>query len=200
MKARAWVLLVLCFVCPLAFAQSSPVAMLQQTSNQLLRELKQNRGQLRQNPGYVRTLVRRVIVPHFDLVTMSRSVMGRDAWMRATPAQRQRFIREFTQLAIRTYSAALSAYSDQEVEFYPLRNSGSDGRVQVESKILQNDGPSTPVSYRLVLSGSQWKVYDFSVEGVSMVQSFRSQFSDDLSSGNIDRLNNRIASHNRGGE
>jgi len=59
------------------------------------------------------------------------------------------------------------------------------------------DGPSIPVNYSLVSSGSQWKLYDMTVEGVSMLQSFRSQFADKLSRGNMTDLLNALKQHSQ---
>jgi phospholipid transport system substrate-binding protein len=71
--------------------------------------------------------------------------------------------------------------------------------IQVSSEIERPDGPSVSVTYRLVQKGSGWKLYDMSVEGVSMLESFRSQFSDLLESGDMNKLIQQLAAHNRGG-
>ena len=68
--------------------------------------------------------------------------------------------------------------------------------VQVDSKIERADGPPISVTYRMVNRGGTWKIYDMSVEGVSMLESFRSQFSDLLSQGNMAALLDRLSSHN----
>jgi phospholipid transport system substrate-binding protein len=130
---------------------------------------------------------------------MSRSVLGRDAWSKASPAERQQFTAEFTTLLIRTYGSALSAYNDQTVEFSPLRGSPEgESRVQVESRIVRSDGPSIPLNYRLLRQGGDWKVYDFSVDGVSMIESFRTQFAEQLSQGGgMSQLLQKLKQHNQ---
>ena len=99
-----------------------------------------------------------------------------------------------------TYASALANYRDQTVKFYPVRG-GYAGKssVQVNSVIERTDGPSIPVKYRMVYDGSEWKLYDMSVEGVSMLDSFRSQFADQLSRvGDMEALLQRLSSHNSG--
>ena len=123
--------------------------------------------------------------------------LGRDACMQSTPTQRQAFIQQFTILLIRTYSSALAQYTDEKVNFLPLRgNFNAETRVQVNSKIIRDSGPPINVSYRLVRMGEQWKLYDFSVDGISLVQSFRSQFAQELQQVGIDGLINKLAQHN----
>ena len=98
---------------------------------------------------------------------------------------------------VHTYSSALAAYQDQTVKFFPLRgNLDGQTHIQVNSQILQNGGPPITVNYRLVLEGGEWKVFDFSVDGVSMLESFRSQFATELSNGNLDALIKKLANHN----
>ena len=182
-----------------AFAASSPLPMLEQTSQRMLSELKQDKPRFQREPDLINQLVRRILLPHVDLATMSRSVLGRDAWMKASPAERQEFTNEFITLLIRTYASALSAYNDQTVEFSPLRGSSEgQARVQVESRIVRNDGPPIPLSYRLLRYGQDWKVYDFSVDGVSMVESFRTQFAEQLSQGGgMTQLLKKLKQHNQ---
>jgi len=178
-------------------ADDSPLPMLQQTSQQMLSELKKDKPRFQREPDLINQLVHRILLPHFDLNTMSHTALGREMWDKSTPAERQEFTNEFVTLLIRTYSSALSAYDDQQIEFSPIRgNLASQSRVQVESRIVRNDGPPILVNYRLVRQGQAWKVYDFSVEGVSAIQSFRSQFSEQLSQGGMPSLLQRLKQHN----
>jgi phospholipid transport system substrate-binding protein len=69
-------------------------------------------------------------------------------------------------------------------------------RVQVNSIIVRDTGPSINVSYHLMLEEGQWMLYDFSVDGVSMMANFRSQFAQELQQSGIDGLVNKLAQHN----
>lgn len=192
-------LAVLALLCQVAIAASSPLEMLQPTSDQMLSALKANKATLKSNPETVYRIVNQILVPHVDLDMMSRLVLGRNVWMQATPEQRQRFKKEFTRLVINTYSAALASYTNETVKFMPIRG-GYEGRsrVQVQSQIIRQDGPPVGVNYRVQNMGGEWLVYDFTVEGVSMIESFRSQFAEDLSSGSMDSLLDKMARHNSG--
>ncbi|MBP6918418.1 MAG: ABC transporter substrate-binding protein [Legionellaceae bacterium] len=166
-------------------AQSSPVPMLEQTAQQIIGTLKNHQGALRNDPKIVHQAIQTYLLPHIDVEGMSRSVLGRQAWMKATSAERLAFEQEFTQLVIRTYAAPLAEYSGETVAFTPIRGN-LDGRfVRVNSVIQRPNGQRIPLSYNLVSKTDGWKVYDLSVEGVSLLQSFRTQFSNILQQGNM---------------
>lgn len=196
-RPSLWIGTLLCCFSLIAIAASDPVAMLQQTSNQMIGALKQNKATIKTNPKLVENLARQIILPHVDTSAMSQLALGRTAWQQATAGQRQAFVSQFTTMMIRTYSSALAAYSNQSVTFLPVRG-GTDNltRVQVNSQIIQPGGPSIPVSYRMLNRGNGWKVYDMSVDGVSLVQSFRSQFANQISQNGMNGLLAVMAKHN----
>lgn len=184
-------------VCITTWALSSPIELLQNTSNQLIVALQRNQATLKTKPQIVYGIVNQILLPHVDLMSMSSRALGRVAWSQASPAQRQAFSQQFTTLLIKTYSSALAQYTDERVNFLPMRNDyNTQSRVQVNSVIVRDSGPSINVSYRLIPEGGQWMLYDFSVDGISMVESFRSQFAEELQQKGIDGLINKLAQHN----
>jgi len=196
-RSLLWVGL-LCCLSITAVAASDPVVMLQKTSNQMISALQQNKTTIKTNPKLVESLARQIILPHVDVSAMSQLALGRNAWQQASASQRQAFMSQFTTMMIRTYSSALAAYTDQSVQFLPVRG-GTDNltRVQVNSQIIQPGGPSIPVSYRLLNRGNDWKVYDFSVDGISLVQSFRTQFANQVNQGGMNGLLATMSQHNK---
>jgi phospholipid transport system substrate-binding protein len=201
---QCWIICLGLFLCSyaiLAKAEQSPVDMLKSVADQMIQALKQNKATLKAKPSFVYSLANRIVVPNADLDEMAKRVLPPQTWNHANSAQRKEFKREFTQLLVRTYATALADYTDQTVQFYPIRG-GYQGKttVQVNSKIVRSDGPSIPVNYRLTLKGSGWKLFDISVEGISLLESFRSQFADKLSQGNIEQLIKDLKIHNTRGE
>ncbi len=179
-------------------AASDPTKMLSDTTDKLLSQLKANPSQTKNNPQYVYGLVRKIVLPQVDVTGMARSALGRTYWAQATPTQRQQFTKEFTTLMIQTYGSALSAYSDETVKYYPTRGSlKGKNRTQVNSAILRSDGPPIKMNYRLILKSNQWKVYDISIEGVSILRSFRTQFSSEISELGMDAFLKKFAQHNK---
>ena len=170
------------------FSQPSPVPMLEQTAQKIIGTLKDHQTSLRSDPKIVHHAIQTYLLPHIDVEGMSRSVLGRQAWMKATATEKRAFEQEFTQLVIRTYAAPLAEYSGETVTFTPVRGN-LDGRfVRVNSMILRPNGQRIPLSYNLVSKSGSWKIYDLNVEGVSLLQSFRTQFANILQQGNMHDL------------
>ncbi|AUH73295.1 signal peptide protein, toluene tolerance protein Ttg2D [Legionella sainthelensi] len=167
-------------------AQNSPIPMLEETANNIIATLKENKSSLKSNPNIIYKAVETHLLPIVDVVGMSRSVLGRQAWTKATNAQRAQFSKAFTRLVIRTYSSPLAQYADESVQFLPLRGSLNSRFIRVNSIIVRTEGQNIPLSYSLVDKNGQWKIYDISVEGVSLLQSFRSQFAQALQNSSID--------------
>lgn len=172
----------------LLFANESPVQMLDQTANQILETLKQNKSTLKQNPQVIHQAVRRYLLPIVDVQGMSRSVLGRQAWNAASSAERSDFSRAFTQLVIRTYATPLAEYTDETIQFLPQHVAPTGQFTRVNSVIIRSKGPNIPLSYSLVSKHGQWKIYDLSVEGVSLLQSFRNQFGQALKNASMKEL------------
>lgn len=173
---KATCLIILMFICNNIIAQSSPIPMIEDASNNLLNTLKENKANLKNNPKIIREAVHKYLVPIVDVNGMSRSVIGRDSWKNASVLEKKEFSDAFLQLVIRTYSSPLADYSGETIKFLPVRG-GNDKFVKVNSIVMRPNGQKIPVTYSLVANNGQWKVYDFSVEGISLLQSFKSQFS-----------------------
>ncbi|KTD60804.1 MlaC/ttg2D family ABC transporter substrate-binding protein [Legionella shakespearei] len=189
MRALKSILFVACLgVTQIIFAQSSPVPMLENAANQIIATLKANKANLQSNPAIIYKAVESHLLPNVDVAGMSRSVLGRQAWTKATPAERAQFSQAFTRLVIRTYASPLAQYSDETVQFLPLRGSLSSRFIRVNSVIVRTQGQNIPLTYSLVAKNGQWKIYDISVEGVSLLQSFKSQFAQALQHSSINDL------------
>jgi phospholipid transport system substrate-binding protein len=181
----------------LVWAASSPMTMLETTSNQILATLKQNKANLKNNTQVIYQAVERYLLPNVDVSGMSRSVLGRKAWGLASSAEKQQFSRAFTQLVIRTYSTPLAEYTDETVKFLPIRGSLESRFIRVNSIIVRSKGKNIPLSYSLISKNGQWKIYDLSVEGVSLLQSFRSQFAEALQNSSMQDLINQMQQHSK---
>ncbi|STX51155.1 signal peptide protein, toluene tolerance protein Ttg2D [Legionella busanensis] len=170
------------------WAQSSPIPMLQDTADQIVTTLKQNKTSLKKNHTIIYQAVERHLLPRVDVNGMARSVLGRQAWSKATPSERSQFTQAFTQLVIRTYSNPLAEYTSETIKFLPIKGSLDKRFVRVNSIIMRPNGKNIPLNYSLVAKDGDWKIYDLSVEGVSLLQSFRSQFAQVLQSSNMQAL------------
>lgn len=196
MKFKALIVsIALLMISVVSFADPAPLNMLKEVSTQMINSLESRKGNL--NSHAIDQIVHQVLLPHVDLESMSRSVVGRNHWMQATAQQKEQFKHSFTNLVIQVYSAPLSKYNGETIEFKPMRDSASNQRVQVESIVIRKNGQRIPVSYRLIQNNGSWKVYDFSVEGISMISSYRSQFSNILEQGGMSALLQRMHSQTK---
>lgn len=179
-------------------AASSPIPMLQNTANQIITQLKANQAHLKSNPSIAYNIVTKYLLPMVDQQAMAQQVLGRTAWNSASATQRSQFITQFRTLVVRTYAAAFSQFSNEKVQFQPIRG-GIAGQsvIQVQSTIISTARPPISVNYNLALNGGSWKITDFSVDGVSMIQSFNSQFQSVLAQSGIDGLIKSLTAHNQ---
>ena len=179
-------------------ADPPPLAMLKNTSNQMIAELDKHLGHIKNNEPLVSSIVRRILLPRVDVTNMSKNVVGRLYWQPTSPALRRQFIKEFTSYVIRTYSTALSSYDGDKIVFYPIRGySPNQTRVQINSVINRKEYPAIKIQYRVVNRNNNWLVYDFSVDGVSFVRNYRSQFAGTLQQGGLSLLVKKLIEKNR---
>ena len=183
-----------------AFADSveDPLKFVKSTADQVLSEVSNRKDELSAEPEKIYELVDQVILPRFDFVRMSRLVLGK-YWKRATPEQRKAFVKEFQELLIRTYATALLNYSGQEIVYLPVR-AGKDARkVTVNTQVREVGAPAIPVDYRLLHSGNGWKVYDVSIDSISLVSNYRSSFANQIRRYKIDGLIAKLEKLNQRG-
>jgi len=168
---------------------SSAVPMLEDAAGHMIDTLKSHRSSLKTDHSVIRQAVVRYWLPHVDVVGMSRSVLGRNAWAQASAEEKKEFTSTFTDLVVRTYSTPLAEYSGETITFYPQQDVGQDGHFsRVKSLIKRPNGQVIPLSYALVLQSGEWKIYDFSIEGVSLLQSFKNQFDQVLKNSSVKSL------------
>jgi len=141
-------------------------------------------------------LVEAKILPHFNFTRMTALAMGIN-WRKATPEQKTQLTSEFRTLLVRTYSTALTKYRDQAIEYKPTRAAPGDKDVTVRSLIKQPGAEPITIDYSMEKNSEEWKVYDITVAGISLVTNYRDAFTQEVRSGGIDGLIKRLADKNR---
>ena len=136
------------------------------------------------------------IVPNFNFDQVCRLVLGKN-YSKASKDQQEAFEREFRSLLIRTYASALSKYRNQTIEYKPLKDAADEKQVTVKTQIMQPGGQPLAVDYSLEQVSDVWKVYDITIEGVSLVTNYRSQFSNEVRQGGMDGLIQKLADKNK---
>src|SRR3954471_23751883 len=136
------------------------------------------------------------VLPHFNFPAMTALAMGQ-SWNKATPDQKKRLTEEFRTLLVRTYASALAAYSDQKLDFRPLRAKPTDTDVTVNVRVLQPGAQPVPIDYNMEKTSSGWKVYDVMVGGVSLVANYRTEFNNAVREAGIEGLIKNLQTKNR---
>jgi phospholipid transport system substrate-binding protein len=174
-------------------ALAPPQQVIESTSNQLQSTLQ--KPEFKSDFKKATQFVDRVISSHVDFDRVSALVLGKN-WKGATQAQKEQFKKEFRMLLVRTYTTAFTEYSDWKIEYLPLEPGDDDKKIVVKTLILQSGGHPVAVNYRMVKDGDDWRVYDILIEGVSLLQNYRSSFNDDIEQGSLDALIKKLADRN----
>jgi phospholipid transport system substrate-binding protein len=177
-------------------AADSARLLVMDVSNQVIQALKRDPALAERDPAALHKLLNTVVVPHFDFDATARLVLGRH-WRDMNVQQRQAFVREFSTHLVRFYAASLVKYKDQTIDYKPLRAPEAADDVAVNTEVQPENGPPVPIVYRMHLKDGEWKVYDVSIDGISLVASNRSSFAAEIRQGNVDTLTARLARINR---
>ena len=168
---------------------STPDQLVHQTTDAMLARIRADRAAYAKDPTKLYKMAEEMVLPHFDFVRMSQWVLGLN-WRKATPEQRGRFVAQFRDLLVRTYSTALLNYTDQSIIYRPLSIKPTDDDVLVRTEVKQNGGaPNIPINYSFYKNKEgAWKVYDVSIDGVSLVTNYRSVYASKVRDQGMDGL------------
>ena len=178
------------------FAAQGPEQLIRETSNQVLAELTANSETYQSDPQRIYRLVDEVVLPHFDFAAMTDLALGRHK-DKVSAEQKPAIVNEFRALLVRTYSSALLEYTDQELVYLPMEGSEADGKVTVRTEIEQAGGFPIPIHYSLRLGDDGWKVFDISVDEVSLVTNYRSSFARAIKKNGVDGLIQTLKDRNQ---
>ncbi|MEH3087346.1 MAG: ABC transporter substrate-binding protein [Xylophilus ampelinus] len=179
-------------------ADEAPDALIRRLSDEVLGAIKADPALRGGDTGKVIALVDTKVMPNLDFQRMTAAAVG-PAWRQATPQQRERLQQEFKTLLIRTYSGALTQVSDQQVTVKPLRAAPDAKEVLVRTEVTGRGDP-VQLDYRLERTpgeGAGWKIYNLNVLGVWLVETYRSQFAQEINSKGIDGLISTLAARNQ---
>lgn len=176
-------------------AELPPDEQAKRTVDEVLAIIKQDK-ELQTNNRKLLALVEAKILPQFDFTQMTRLAVGKN-WRAATPEQQEALVREFRTMLVRTYSSSLANFKNQTIEFKPLRMDPNATDVLVRTLVLQPGGHPIPIDYSMQKASDGWKVYDVSVDGVSLVTTYRSSFANEVRQGGIDGLIRALSDKNR---
>jgi phospholipid transport system substrate-binding protein len=109
----------------------------------------------------------------FDFAELSKRTLAAN-WSKFGPEQQTEFVELYTSLLEDAYANKIMAYTDEKIAF-GIEVALTEKTVEVRSTILRNNG-DIPIDYRVIMKDGSWRVYDVIIEGVSIINNFRSQF------------------------
>ncbi len=179
-------------------AEEAPDALVKRLSADVLETLRNDKSIKSGDVDKIIALVDKTIMPHVNFRRMTAAAVG-PAWRRATPEQQQRLQDEFKQLLVRTYSGALNQVTDQSIVVKPLRAAPGDTDVLVRTEVIGRGEP-VQLDYRLEKTpgqGSGWKIYNLNVLGVWLVETYRTQFAQEINAKGVNGLIDALAARNK---
>ena len=200
MKRRSWLSALVITAAgvmslPAMAQEEAPDALVKRISSDVLASVKADPAIQAGDVSRIVALVDAKILPSVNFTRMTSSAVGR-FWRQATPEQQKQLQDEFKILLVRTYSGALGEVKDQTVSFKPMRSKPEDTEVVVRSEV-RGKGDPIQLDYRLEKTASGWKIYDINVLGVWLVETYRTQFAQEISAKGIDGLIASLVQRNK---
>jgi phospholipid transport system substrate-binding protein len=183
---------------PARAADEAPDALIKRLSTEVLDSIKADKNIQNGDMARIVALVDQKILPNLNFQRMTASAVG-PAWRQATPDQQKRLQEEFKTLLVRTYAGALSQVSDQTIQVKPLRAAADDKEVVVRTEV-KGRGDPIQLDYRLERTpgqGAGWQIFNLNVLGVWLVETYRSQFSQEINAKGLDGLITTLSERNK---
>ncbi len=196
--ASLWLLMGMLGMSAASAADEAPDALVRRLSTDVLAAIKADAAIQAGDSTKIVKLVDTQVMPHVNFARMTASAVG-PGWRQATAEQKQRLQDEFKILLVHSYAGALGQVGDQSITVKPLRAAADDSDVLVRTEI-RGHGDPIQLDYRLEKTpgqGAGWKIYNFNVMGVWLVQNYLSQFSQEINAKGVDGLIAKLSALNK---
>jgi len=176
---------------PSATAQPGPTEVVQAAAQGMLNDLDKDRAAYRRDPAKVGQLVDKYLLPHWDTDYSARLVLGK-YWRTATPDQRQRFIDAFYHSLLTNYGAALADFTSDRLKIFPSNVDPAKSTATVRTEVKRDSGDRVAVNYYMHTTPQGWKAWDVVIDGISYVNSYRTDFGAQIEQQGIDAVIKRL--------
>jgi phospholipid transport system substrate-binding protein len=183
---------------PVLAADEAAEALIKRLSTEVLDSIRADKAIQAGDVNRIITLVDTKIMPNVNFLRMTASAVG-PGWRQATPEQQKRLQEEFKTLLVRTYAGALTQVSDQTITVKPMRAAAEDKEVVVRTEV-RGQGDAIQLDYRLEKTpgeGAGWKIYNLNVLGVWLVETYRSQFAQEINAKGLNGLITTLTERNK---
>ena len=168
--------------------QDDPVKMVKELSEGVIEQITTRKEEFKENPEKLIVFARTYILPYVDTYKMARYVLGR-SWKIASKKQQQDFAEAFTNALLNSYSSSLIKFKVKAFDIVKTV-SKRKGSLSITTEITQENGAKAIVVYRAYQSKStkKWMLYDFSIEGISMLVNYRKTFTSEVAKKGMDKM------------
>lgn len=170
--------------------QTNPYTLMNQAVAKTFNRLKNEQPKIKQNPNYLRDIVRQELLPYVQIKYAGALVLGR-YYSQATPAQKEAYFNAFGDYLAQAYGQALALYHGQTYQIAPAQPVGDAKMLAIRVSIIDPDG-RPPVrldfQWRKNTQTGKWQAYDMVAEGISMITTKQNEWADLLRTKGIDGL------------
>ena len=176
MKIIKYIITIFLFFSITAHAGDSPDLFLKKSVREVAQFISENKETLENDESFLKAKVDQLIIPKLDIQLMSKIVLGKKNWLSISNSQKDKFILAFRGLMVKTYMKSLTAFNGEKIKFIPYVEGKRSDIAKVKSIYLLPEG-EIAVNYRLKLhNANEWKVFDISIDGISLLRNYRSDF------------------------
>jgi phospholipid transport system substrate-binding protein len=175
----------------------APDVLARSVTDEVINILRTDKDLQAGNQKKARELIETKIAPHFNFTSMTKLALGKN-WSTANPEQRKALTGEFRALLVQTYTASLTLFKDQKIDYRPLKVAPDDTDVLVRS-LVRSSGGGDPmqVDYGMEKTDDGWKVYNVKIGGISLVENYRGTFNTEIQKNGVDGLIKTLRDKNR---
>ena len=180
-----------------AASNTAPDVLARNVTDEVVQILRTDKDLQAGSQKKARDLIETKIAPHFNFTSMTKLALGKN-WASATPDQRKALTEEFRALLVQTYTASITLFKDQKIEYRPLKVAPDDTDVLVRS-LVKSSGGGEPVQvdYGMEKTDEGWKVYNVKIGGISLVENYRGTFNTEIQKSGVDGLIKTLRDKNR---
>ncbi|MGH8676118.1 MAG: MlaC/ttg2D family ABC transporter substrate-binding protein, partial [Burkholderiales bacterium] len=175
--------------------EMKPEEMVRKVTEDVLAAVKSDKALQAGDRQKALALAEQKVLPHIDFAEATRLAVGR-AWSTATPEQQKKLVDEFRAMLVRVYSNAVDAYRGQTMRVQPVNMPPNATEVAVRNQYLRPGQAPVAVDYAMRKTPQGWKIYDITVEGMSLVLTYRSEFEQVMRQSGVEGLLKRLAEKN----
>lgn len=181
---------------PVMAGNSAPETLIRNTADEVLANIKSNKTTYSEKPAELYAMVDNKVLKHFDFERMTNLALGRYK-RKVKVYQKEKLVNAFRNLLVRTYAKALLEYNDQVIAFLPMRGKLDRGEVTIRTEIEQQGGFPIPINYEMYEDEGKWKVFDLSIDNISLVTNYRSSFAREIKAKGVDGLIKTLQDRNQ---